>query len=175
MSSSGGFSDFSQHADGKPVQHHHPPSAAPAPRGPAAGVRNTRAVWLAFLIACIGYLITSSQQPAGWGVGLWMLLAWLLIPTVAAFALSRVQAPGRAAPQLFKAGMKGVGWAMFLYSAITLRALAHRVGGGNAFQGFIAGLLTCVLCTVIAGAVAGGTNVLLARLFSRRTDHGRSS
>ena len=74
---------------------------------------------------------------------------------------------------MFFAGMKGVGWAMFFYSSITLIVLAKRVGGaGSAGEEFLAGLLTAIVFTLIAGSAAGLTNLLLGTMLSRRSDDG---
>lgn len=138
--------------------------------------RNLRAVWLAFVIAGIGYMVLSSQQPAGWGVPVWLSLALLLIPALAGLALNRLQAENRPPRQAFFAGMKGVGWAMFFYASITMTVVANRVGGaGNAGEEFLAGLLTTILFTLLAGAAAGLANVLLTRMLSKRSDNGPAS
>ncbi len=148
--------------------HHTPPKAQTG--------QNARAVWLAFVLAGIGYLMLSSQQPAGWGVPLWLALALLLIPAIGGLAINRLQAAGRPVRQAFFAGMKGVGWAMFFYASITLTVLANRVGGaGNGGQEFLAGLLTVVACTLFAGSVAGCVNVLLIGLIPRRSENGPAS
>lgn len=137
---------------------------------------NLRAVWLAFAIAGIGYLVLSQQQPAGWGVPLWASLALLLIPALAGLAVNRLQAAQRTARQMFFGGMKGVGWAMFFYSSITLIVLANRVGGaGSGGEEFLAGLLTAIVFTIVAGSVAGLTNVLLSGMLPRRSDDGPAS
>ena len=137
---------------------------------------NLRAVWLAFVVAGVGYLVLSQQQPAGWGVPLWAALAFLLIPALAGLAINRLQSPHRPPKQAFLAGMKGVGWSMFFYSSITLTVLANRVGGaGNVGEEFLAGLLTAIVFTLLAGCAAGLTNVLLTGMLSRRSDDGPAS
>jgi hypothetical protein len=131
------------------------------------------AVWAGFGIACIGYLVLSFQQPAGWGEGVWAALAFLLIPALAGLVMSRIQRGSEPLARAFFSAMKGVGRAMLLYAAITLIVLAHRVGRPDAAaHEFIAAAIVVVVYSVAAGAVAGLVNLMLTRLAMRKENDG---
>ena len=141
----------------------------------STSARNARAVWLGFLVAAVGYFALSAQQPAGWGVGLWAVLALLLVPALTGLTVSRFQTWARPPREAFFAAMKAVGWAMLFYATITLTVLAHRVDGPNGGERFLAGALVTLVYILVAGAAAGTVNLMLTRAATRKGSHGPSS
>ena len=133
--------------------------------------RNRRAGMLGFLVAVVGYLLLSIQQPVGWGEGLWAALAFLLVPALGGLVVNLAQERNRASGKAFFAARKSVGWAMFLYAGITLIVLAIRVGSPDGGM-FLAGLVATVVYTILAGVVAGLVNLALTRVRANtnRTD-----
>lgn len=139
-----------------------------------------KSAWGGFAVAGIGYLILSFQQPPAWGIPVWAALAFLLVPAGAGYAASRIQGPGIEGQARFAAAMRGVGWAMFFYTLLSLFVLLLRMGGEG--RGAQVGLVIFVLSVVyalLAGGVAGlAAKILGPRIVAKRraeTLHGRQA
>jgi hypothetical protein len=104
----------------------------------------------------LGYGILSFQQPPGWTVPVWAVLAFLVVPGMAGWATGRLLGRDRLPRDRFRAGVSAGGLAMALYTAITLIVLQQRIhteiGSG---QTFLVGCLVTLVYAALAGVVAG--------------------
>jgi hypothetical protein len=127
-----------------------------------------RAEHLALVVAIpfLGYLFLSVAEPPAYGTVVWAGLAFLLVPVVSGFALSRVLA-GFTRTALFLRGFGIVGGAMACYTVfnivLTRTRIAEAIDPGALFM--IGG--TVVLAFAIgAGLVAGVFSMVFARKVS---------
>jgi hypothetical protein len=115
--------------------------------------------WRGFGVAFIGYMCVSLQQPLGWGIPIWIFLAFLLVPALAGLATGLVRRGAGTAGGSFWTGFQSVGAAMALYTVVHLLLLGGpHSDAADRWQERIAGLLTTLLFTLIAGLVAGAAS-----------------
>lgn len=123
-----------------------------------------------FGLALLGYLCLSLQQPPGWGVPLWGLLAFGVVPGVSGWFVGRAQGPESDPRNRFWSSAQAVGAAMAFYAGILLLILRARFrSGGDTGQVVFVWLLVIVVYAALAGLVAG---VVSAKLtwFTRREE-----
>lgn len=143
-------------------------NAGHKPRGSGA--------WWGFAVAAIGYFLLSLQQPAGWGEAVWVCLAFILIPALVGVVVNRGQGPNRPPNRAFFSSAKPAGFAMFLYTSITLMVLAARMDRPDAHgEEFLTGLIVTCVYTLVAAAAAGTVNLMLTTMAARRDNHGPAS
>jgi hypothetical protein len=116
------------------------------------------------VLGFLGYLLLSVQQPLGWTLPLWILLAFLVIPGIVGVLIGSAHGPAQTAREIFRMGMKGAGWPMAFYTAVTLLILSPRlVRMENIGQEFLAGALVTLVYALLAGGVAGLASMMTAK------------
>ena len=117
--------------------------------------KNQTSGCLPFSLAAIAYLIFSFFNRSQVGQGIWVLVALLVIPALAALTVQR-GAPGDRQRTAFWAVL----WAMVLYTIVNLSRIRLRIDSGEPGGNLLAGLLACL----IYGGIAGGIAALVVRL-----------
>src|SRR5690349_7232146 len=77
--------------------------------------RERGAVWMGFWLGLLAYLFLSLQQPLGWQMPVWILLAFLVIPGLIGLLQGWRLGTDSTASARFWVGMKGVFWPMAFY------------------------------------------------------------
>ena len=118
--------------------------------------------WGGFVVGIVGYLCLSIRQPLDWGLPLWSVLAFLLVPGLVGLVVGRVQGAMGTTAGSFGTAAKSAGKAMGLYTAVHLLLIGGpHSSGANTSQEFLAGLLSTLLFALIAGLAAGGVSATL--------------
>ncbi len=128
--------------------------------------RGRRTGWIGFWLGGLCYLLLSTRQPPQWTVPVWATLAFLLVPLIGGFAAGRWQGPDRPAATRFRSGCFAVGWAMALYTGITLISLREKIHTGSSSQVLLVGLFVTGVYAAVAGIVAGFSSARLASMGS---------
>lgn len=109
-----------------------------------------------FWAALLCYLLISFKQPLGWGMPVWIFLAFLLAPGIVGLIVGLQQkilgSPGTS----FWTGFKSAFWVVAFYTIFHLLMLggSHSDAADRA-QERIAGVLATLLYATVAGLVAG--------------------
>jgi len=129
-----------------------------------ARATNSRSgAWRGFWVAILGYLCLAFRQPLGWGMGLWIFLAFLLVPILAGLVVGRYQRNVGAPGQSFWMAFKGVSKAMALYTILSLIFIGgSHSDSADKWQERLAGILTTALFFLITGLVAGATSMAVS-------------
>jgi hypothetical protein len=123
--------------------------------------RGRQAPWAGFGIGVAGYLLLSIQQPPGWTIPGWVILAFLVVPALIGGVTGRWQGLDQEARTRFWAGGRAGGGAMALYSGLSLIAVRQRFStNADAGQVVLVGLFVTLVYAVLAGAVAGLASAL---------------
>src|SRR6185437_7512329 len=93
----------------------------------AVARRGRGAVWLGFWLGLLAYLLLSMQQPLGWKIPVWILLAFVVIPGLIGLLIGRVQGQEPTARMKFWAGLKGAFWPMAFYAFLNPVVLLARL------------------------------------------------
>jgi hypothetical protein len=118
--------------------------------------------WRGFTLAIVGYLCVSLQQPLGWTVPLWIFLAFLLVPCLVGLFVGLQQRTGHAPGRSFWTAARSCGTAMGLYTIVHLLLLGGpHSDAADKWQERIAGVLTTLLFTLVAGLVAGTVSAII--------------
>ena len=118
--------------------------------------------WGGFLVGIVGYLCLSVRQPLDWGMPLWIVLAFLLVPGLVGVVVGRVQRAAGTPRGSFRTAAKSAGNAMGLYTALHLILIGGpHSDGADITQEFLAGLLSTLLFALIAGLAAGAVSATL--------------
>ncbi len=118
----------------------------------------------AFWCAAAGYLLVALQQPRGWGLAVWALLAFVLVPGFAGLVGGLKVGRVGTRQAHFRQAYWAVAWAMAGYTGLNLLILRARFTG----SGFAGALLVWILVTAVyataAGVVAGfGASLITGR------------
>lgn len=149
--------DPPHHTTTHPGPAHHEPVRSPQGRQ----ANRSDGGWRGFIVAILGYLCVSFQQPLGWGIPLWIFLAFLLVPTLTGLAVGLAQRGAGTPGRSFWTALKAAGKAIALYTIIHLLLIGGpHSDAADRGQERIAGVLTTLLFTLIAGLVAGTVSVL---------------
>ena len=111
----------------------------------------------AIMLALIAYVVLSLQSPANWGMPVWVLLAFIVVPIVIG-VLSAMSVPPHAEKgDRFKRAMGVATLAMAIYATVGLILSERKMGTHSlqATQVFTAGMVVVVVYALIAGFVAG--------------------
>src|SRR5580700_7825026 len=93
------------------------------------GVRGS--VRVGFLIALAGYLVLSAREPLGWTMHVWIVLAFVVIPSVAGLFVGRRHAGTRTRSLAFYDGVRSGVFAMACYAGIHVFTLANNLQKDN--------------------------------------------
>ena len=119
---------------------------------------------LGLLLAIVGYLVLALRQPSAWGMPVWALLAFAVVPAGAGWLAGRGRIGGSEFRECFRAGAWPAAIAMALYAGITLIVLHTRVSSGaNGGSVFLVGVFVALVYAAAAGPVAGITTGLALR------------
>lgn len=136
----------------------------PAAYAQALARRGRGAAWLGFWLGLLLYLLLSMQQPDGWRMPLWILLAFGIIPGLIGLLVGWKQGPEPTVPMKFWAGLKSAAWAMAFYAFLNSTVLLVRLHQPDSNGArFLAVLLTTVVYALIAGCVSGAVSALTAK------------
>ncbi len=117
---------------------------------------------IGFWIAFVGYLILFFNTPRGWGIPLWIALAFLLIPVLAGFQVGKRVGYDAGTKMRFRRAFRSVGFAMWGYTFLSLILQRTKFPvGGEAPQVLLLWIVIPVLYAAIAGCVAGTASVRL--------------
>lgn len=111
--------------------------------------------WQGFALACLGYLILAFQQPTEWGMILWAVLAFLVVP-VGAGVFVAFQTAESAMRARFFTGLRIGAWAMGIYTGIELCLVHSRIGSNpNTGAVFLVGSFVTLIYALLAGNACG--------------------
>jgi hypothetical protein len=152
-------------------QGFHHPAPDPAVYAQSLKRRGRGAAWVGFWLGLLAYLLLSMQQPLGWGILVWVLLAFLIVPGLIGLLIGKKLGAEPTAPMKFWAGLKGVAWAMAFYAFLNPILLLGRlnVEGENGAR-----LFAVLLVTVVFALLAGGVAGLASALTAKRAPKGES-
>jgi len=119
----------------------------------------------AFWFAAAGYLLVALQQPRGWGVAVWAVLAFLLVPGLAGLVGGLKVGRVGTRKAHFRQAYWAVAWVMATYAGLNLMILRARFTG----SGFGGALLVWVFVTAVYATVAGIVAGLGASLITGRS------
>lgn len=117
--------------------------------------KNQTSGCLPFSLAAIAYLFFSFFNRSQVGQGVWVLVALIAIPALAALTVQRGEPDYRQ-----RAAFWAVLWAMVFYTTINLIRIRTQIGSGDSGGN----LLTALLVSVVYGCIAGGVSALVVRL-----------
>jgi|SRR5579871_3311214 len=129
-------------------------------RGEKQGLWRAR---IGFAVGLCCYLLLAIQPPLSWRIPLWIFLAFLLVPAVIGLVIGRMYRAAQPAPVRFGEGMRAGGWAMAIYTGLSLMVFWGRMGRDAEGEEFVAGALTTVVFALLAGIVAGFVGKLAAK------------
>ena len=123
-------------------------------------------VRIGFFIALVGYLILMPKQPLGWTTPVWLALAFVIIPAAAGLFVGRRHAGERSPAAAFRDGMRSGLYAMMFYAGVNVLMLADKLQKepSQAIDEYFAGLLTVLVFSAAAGAVAGLVSAAVSRI-----------
>ncbi|MCW3100403.1 MAG: hypothetical protein JWL77_6021 [Chthonomonadaceae bacterium] len=150
--------------------HHNPAHHSPAHHEPVISAQERQQSrgdggWRGFIVAILGYLFVSLQQPLGWGMPLWIFLAFLLVPGLAGLAVGFAQRGAGTPGRSLWTAIKSAGKAMALYTIMHLLLLGGpHSDSADRWQERIAGVLTTILYSLVAGLVAGAVSMTVSSI-----------
>jgi hypothetical protein len=119
--------------------------------------------WAGLGVGLLAYLLVSAAQPPAWGIPVWALLAFVVVPGIIGYTTGRVLGRSAERKPRFRAGLFAGAAAMFLYASVTLMVLHARIGStGDSGEVFLVGLFVSLVYSGLAGAVAGAASAYLA-------------
>lgn len=115
-----------------------------------------------FCLALAGYVVLSLRQPAEWRVPVWLALIFLVIPGLVGVFVGRRHAGERTRARAFYDGARCGAYSMVCYSGVHVLVLANRLqkDASQTIDEYVAGVLTVVVFSAIAGMVAGSMSAM---------------
>lgn len=115
-----------------------------------------------FWVALLCYLLISLQQPRGWGMPLWIFLAFLLAPGFVGLVVGQQQKILAAPGHSFWSAFKSAFWVTAFYTIIHLILLggSHSAAANKGQEG-IAVVIATLTYALVSGLVAGATSAMI--------------
>lgn len=124
----------------------------------AASQVGTNRIGLALAVAVLGYAALSIQSPATWGLPVWGVAAFLVLPCFVGALAGRSVISGRSAPQTSKRFWRAfmvTGITVAIYTVIGASIVRHKMQSSDKSMDFAIFLIVAAVYGAMAGLVAG--------------------